>query len=113
MAVADEENCNEFVEAEALIWNHTFKFINSMALKCAVELGIPDIIHNHGKPITLPHLINALNPSINKPKSNCLHRLMRILTRTGFFITVQTLEDEQTKPTGSPRRPVSSSEAGR
>lgn len=93
MAIANEENCIEILEAESHIWNHTFKFVNSMALKCAVELGLPDIIHSHGKPITLPHLIKAINPSITKPKSNCLRRLMRILTRSGFFITV---EDEQT-----------------
>ncbi|KAI3989342.1 hypothetical protein MKX01_026925 [Papaver californicum] len=32
-----------------------------MSLKCAVGLGIPDIIHKHGKPITLNELAEALS----------------------------------------------------
>jgi len=54
-----------------------------MSLKCAVELGIPDAIHNHGKPITLPELLSAL--SISPAKATHMRRLMRMLTHSGIF----------------------------
>ncbi|CAN1229603.1 Chavicol O-methyltransferase [Linum grandiflorum] len=50
-----------------------------MALKSAVELQIPDIIHqNNQKSTTIPQLISSLN--IHPSKSTHLERLMRILT---------------------------------
>ncbi|OMO52163.1 O-methyltransferase, family 2, partial [Corchorus capsularis] len=54
-----------------------------MSLKCAVELEIPDIIHNHGQPITISELALAL--SIHPKKVQSLYRLMRILVHSGFF----------------------------
>ena len=47
------ESSKALLEAQSHLWSHTFRFINSMALKCAVELGIPDIIHKHNKPCLL------------------------------------------------------------
>ncbi|KAK6120694.1 hypothetical protein DH2020_045557 [Rehmannia glutinosa] len=85
------ESTHELLDAHAHVWNHIFNFINSMSLKCAIELGIPDIIHKHGKPITLSQLVNAL--PINKQKSNCLARLMRILIHSKFFVKVKISED--------------------
>ncbi|KAM3247441.1 hypothetical protein P3L10_009208 [Capsicum annuum] len=71
---------------QAHIWNHAFSYINSMSLKCAIQLGIPDIIHNHGRAMTLSDLVNAL-PIDDKSKGlDCVYRLMRILTHAGFFI---------------------------
>ncbi|KAF4368583.1 hypothetical protein F8388_018707 [Cannabis sativa] len=68
-----------------------------MSLKCAVELGIPDIINNHGKPMTISQLTLAL--LINKNKSHCLYRLMRLLTHSGFFtlekIKIKGEEEEE------------------
>ncbi|KAM6567715.1 hypothetical protein CsatA_026843 [Cannabis sativa] len=81
--VVNEENNTKLLRAQAHIWNHIFNFINSMFLKCAVELGIPDIINNHGKPMTISQLTLAL--PINKNKSHCLYRLMRLLIHSGFF----------------------------
>ena len=39
------------LKGQAEIWQHLFGFVDSMALKCAVELRIADIIHSHGDPI--------------------------------------------------------------
>nr|GME21110.1 trans-resveratrol di-O-methyltransferase-like [Ipomoea batatas] len=75
---------DEIVRAETHIRNHILNFINTCSLKCAVELGIPDVIHKHGGPITLEELVDAL--AINKAKANHLGRLMRLLTRSGFFV---------------------------
>ncbi|KAJ6744914.1 O-METHYLTRANSFERASE [Salix purpurea] len=74
----------ELLQAQAHVWNHIFNFINSMSLKCAVELGIPDIIHNHGKPMTLSELVAVL--PIHPTKAPFVYRLMRILVHSGFFV---------------------------
>ncbi|KAF4397146.1 hypothetical protein G4B88_008992 [Cannabis sativa] len=86
--VVNEDNNTKLLRAQAHIWNHIFNFINSMSLKCAVELGIPDIVNNHGKPMTISQLTLAL--PINKNKSHCLYRLMRLLTHSGFFALEKT-----------------------
>ncbi|XP_021893947.1 trans-resveratrol di-O-methyltransferase-like [Carica papaya] len=74
---------NELLKAQANVWNHIFSFIHSACLKCAVELGILDIIHNYAKPITDQQIISAL--PINPSKADGVHRLMRILVNSGFF----------------------------
>ncbi|OMO76332.1 O-methyltransferase, family 2 [Corchorus capsularis] len=78
----------EAFQAQAHVYKHIFNFISSMSLKSAVELGIPDIIHNHGGPITLSELVEALN--IDPTKASCIYRLMRILVHSGFF----TIDEE-------------------
>ncbi|XP_019193592.1 PREDICTED: trans-resveratrol di-O-methyltransferase-like [Ipomoea nil] len=80
----DLQEMDEILLDQTHIWNQIFHFINSASLKCAVELGIPDIIHSHGRPITLQQLVDALH--INKAKAHHLGRLMRVLTRSGFFL---------------------------
>ncbi|KAK6120695.1 hypothetical protein DH2020_045558 [Rehmannia glutinosa] len=85
------ESTHELLDAQAHVWNHIFSFINSMSLNCAIELGIPDIINEHGKPMTLSQLVNAL--PINKLKSDGLCRLMCILTHSKFFIKAKISED--------------------
>ncbi|KAE8702122.1 8-hydroxyquercetin 8-O-methyltransferase [Hibiscus syriacus] len=80
----DKGSVNELLQAHAHVWNYIFNFINSMSLKCAVDLGIPDIIHNHGKPMTVTELVAAL-PTLNPTKACNMYRLMRILVHSGFF----------------------------
>ncbi|KAE8669904.1 Trans-resveratrol di-O-methyltransferase [Hibiscus syriacus] len=88
---AKGENVSELLEAQAHVWNHIFSFINSMSLKCAIDLGIPDIIQNHGKPMTITELVAAL-PKLNPTKACHISRLMRILVHSGFFAK-QKLDD--------------------
>lgn len=85
---------SELLEAQAHIWNHTFKYINSMSLKCAVELGIPDIIHSHGQPMRLSNLLAALH-IIQPHKAQCLKRLMRLLVHSGFFSQIHGDNNDQ------------------
>ena len=80
---AGEHGSELLLAAQAHIWNHLFNFINSMSLKCAIELGIPDIIHNNGKPMTLSELTAALQ--IHPTKASNICRLMRILNHSDFF----------------------------
>lgn len=63
-----------------------------MCLKCAIDLGIPDIFHKHGRSITLSELIKALN--INQSKSHYIDRVMRVLVHAKFFSNV-LISDEQ------------------
>ncbi|KAF4351988.1 trans-resveratrol di-O-methyltransferase [Cannabis sativa] len=86
-------SCRELVEAQELIYNCSLSHIKPMSLKCAIELGIPDIIHNHGQPITLSKLISSL--PIHPSKAHCIHRLMRILVHFGFFTTQLLLPQQQ------------------
>ncbi|KAK7260610.1 hypothetical protein RIF29_26807 [Crotalaria pallida] len=78
-----EHDANKLLRAQSQVWNHIFGFINSMSLKCAVDLGIPDVIHNYGKPMPLSQLVASL--SINPSKTSCIRRLMRLLIHFGFF----------------------------
>ncbi|XP_059306782.1 trans-resveratrol di-O-methyltransferase-like [Lycium ferocissimum] len=87
------DETSEVLAAQAHIANHVFNYINSMSLKCAIQLGIPDIIHSHGRAMTLSDLVNAL--SINKSKGqDCIYRLMRILIHAGFFIQTKSNEEQ-------------------
>ncbi|CAJ1970735.1 unnamed protein product [Sphenostylis stenocarpa] len=79
----NEEHAAKLLRAQSHIWNHVFSFINSMSLKCTVDLGIPDIIHNYGQPMPLSNLIASL--PINSSKTHFIHRLMRIMIHSGFF----------------------------
>ncbi|KAK4438745.1 8-hydroxyquercetin 8-O-methyltransferase [Sesamum alatum] len=88
-----EQSSHELLDAQSHVWNYIFKFINSILLKCATELGIPDTIHKHGKPMTLAKLINAL--PINKAKSHYFYHLMRILVHSEFFVKVNISDDDE------------------
>ncbi|KAF8369515.1 hypothetical protein HHK36_032467 [Tetracentron sinense] len=65
-----------------------------MSLKCALQLGIPDIIHHHGRPITLSELLTAL--AISSTKTDSLWRLMRILVHSGFIARGTNRNEEET-----------------
>ncbi|KAK9150023.1 hypothetical protein Syun_008332 [Stephania yunnanensis] len=80
MATEDHE---ESLQGQAEIWDCMFAFADSMALRCALELRIPDIIHSHNRPITLPEIIKHIpSPS---PDPTCLSRIMRLLVRKRVF----------------------------
>ncbi|KAK9267078.1 hypothetical protein L1049_009496 [Liquidambar formosana] len=87
------QGASELFQAQAHLYNHVFSFINSMSLKCAVHLGIPDIIHRHGQPITLSELVSALQ--VPPTKTSFVHRLMRILVHSGIFARIKNEKQEE------------------
>ncbi|KAJ0444807.1 putative O-methyltransferase domain, plant methyltransferase dimerization [Helianthus annuus] len=89
MALQKGEPSKELIDSQAHIWNHIFSFINSMSLKCAVQLQIPDIINRHGSPMLLSELVKALG--INRERTPFVYRLMRILVHSGFFVKQSVL----------------------
>ncbi|KAK2434428.1 putative O-methyltransferase [Trifolium repens] len=91
MGSQSEDHIEKLLQAQTKVFNHIFSFINSMSLKCAIELSIPDIIQNYGKPIPLSQLIAKL--PIHPSKTGDVYRLMRVLTHSGFFnVTKNDLE---------------------
>lgn len=87
----EDINLEEEVEAQGNVWNHTFSFITSMTLKCAVELGIPDAIHSHGGPTPLSELAAML--AIPPRRIAALRRLMRTLVNSGCFAIAKDIGD--------------------
>ncbi|KAL5102267.1 hypothetical protein RYX36_006594 [Vicia faba] len=63
-----------------------------MSLKCAVDLGIPDIIRNYGQAMSLSKLISSL--PIDPSKQPYIYRLMRIMTHSGFFSQQNVTDNE-------------------
>ncbi|RCV16940.1 hypothetical protein SETIT_3G178900v2 [Setaria italica] len=71
------------LDAQVQLWHHTFGYVKSMALKTALDLHIPDTIHQHGGSATLPQIVTEV--TLHPSKIPCLRRLMRVLTVTGVF----------------------------
>ncbi|KAK4403533.1 Trans-resveratrol di-O-methyltransferase [Sesamum angolense] len=85
METIKQEPSSELLEAEAHIWNQVLNYVNSMSLKCVTELGIPDIIHKHGRPMSHTELVDAL-PGVDRAKADHMRRLMRMVVHSGFFV---------------------------
>ncbi|KAJ8634018.1 hypothetical protein MRB53_027354 [Persea americana] len=83
------------MHAQAQIWKNIYGFAESLTLKCAVELGVPDILHKHGKPMILSE-IDAGEPSIPSPSMDRLHRIMRFLVHMKLFNVVDGPEEKYT-----------------
>ena len=87
------QGSSESFQAQSHLYKHVFSYISSMSLKCAIQLGIPDIINNHAQPITLPELVSALK--IRPEKIVFVHRLMRLLVHSGLFVATKTRRNQE------------------
>lgn len=75
---------DESLRGQDQIWKYLFSFGDSMAVKCAIELRIPDIIHSHKGPITLSQIASSIADAPS-PNLSYLNRVMRLLVRRGIF----------------------------
>ncbi|XP_054811301.1 probable O-methyltransferase 3 [Prosopis cineraria] len=91
METRDRSQASILLGAQICTWNLIFSFINSVSVKCAVDLGIPDIIHNHGRPMPLSELIISL--PIHASKATFVPRLMRLFVHNGLFSQQQVPEN--------------------
>ncbi|KAK8564362.1 hypothetical protein V6N12_036487 [Hibiscus sabdariffa] len=66
--------------AEVDIWNYVFGHAKMAVVKCAIELGVADVIQNHGSPMPLSDLAAALRCEPSR-----LHRIMRFLVHFQVF----------------------------
>lgn len=69
--------------AEAELWCHAFSYLKSMALQCAIKLGIPNAIHRCGGTASLPELHAALPVAVSKRP--CVSRIMTFLAASRIF----------------------------
>ncbi|XP_038704877.1 (R,S)-reticuline 7-O-methyltransferase-like [Tripterygium wilfordii] len=77
------EGEEELVIGQAEVWQLMHGYVDSMVIKRAVELGIPDIIHRNGGPISLSQLASGIDaPRVD---SAYLVRIMRYLVRRQVF----------------------------
>lgn len=89
--MASPQQQEDLVTGQAAVFACIFGYIDTMALRCAVKLGIPDIISSHGGPISL----TQLSKSIDHPSIDCcrLSRVMTILVRRGIFTATPSNSD--------------------
>ncbi|RDX70079.1 Trans-resveratrol di-O-methyltransferase, partial [Mucuna pruriens] len=86
-----KEHVTKLLPAYTHVDDHSLRFINSMTLKCAIDLSIPDVVHKYGQPMPLSQLIASL--PIHPSKACFIHRLMRILTHSAQ--SYGRIEEEQ------------------
>ncbi|XBH73984.1 hypothetical protein VPH35_101015 [Triticum aestivum] len=79
-----KQSSQDLLEAQVDLWHHSLGFVKSMALKCAMELQIPNTIQHHGGAMTLSEL--ATKTGIHPSKLPPLRGLMRVLTVSGIFV---------------------------
>ncbi|KAK3404643.1 hypothetical protein EUGRSUZ_K00950 [Eucalyptus grandis] len=75
---------DEPLSGQVQVWKLMYAYVDSMALNCAVELRIPDIIHSlGGGPVTLAQIASHIpSPSV---KTCVLGRIMTPLVRKNIF----------------------------
>ncbi|XP_058736454.1 isoflavone-7-O-methyltransferase 9-like [Vicia villosa] len=87
---------SEIFHGQNQLYKHMYGMLDSMCLKWCIEMNIPTIIHNHGKPISLSDLVSTLQ--VPSTKFGNVQRLMRYLAHNGIFeiiITNQELENKE------------------
>uniref|UniRef100_A0ACD5TXY7 Uncharacterized protein n=1 Tax=Avena sativa TaxID=4498 RepID=A0ACD5TXY7_AVESA len=73
----------QLIQAQADLWRHSLCYFTPMALRCAVQLGIPTAIHRLGGTASLSDLVAAL--SLPPSKTPYLSRIMRLLVTSGVM----------------------------
>ncbi|CAN6203427.1 unnamed protein product [Urochloa humidicola] len=81
----------ELLQAEAELWCHALGYLKSMALQCAIKIGIPNAIHRCGGAASLPELHAAI--PVAASKRPCLSRIMTFLAASGIFAVETTPAD--------------------
>ncbi|EER90244.1 5-pentadecatrienyl resorcinol O-methyltransferase-like [Sorghum bicolor] len=87
MALLDEYNSQELLQAQLQLWHQALGIFKPVALALALDLHIPDAIHRLGGAATLPQIL--LEAGINPCKLHDLCRIMRVLTFSGIFSVKQ------------------------
>ncbi|KAM3334355.1 hypothetical protein ACQJBY_029025 [Aegilops geniculata] len=73
----------QLVQAQADLWRHSLTYLTSMALRCAIQLGVPTAIHRLGGAASPPDLAAAL--SLPPFKAPFLGRLLRLLATSNVL----------------------------
>ncbi|KAH9313415.1 hypothetical protein KI387_044049 [Taxus chinensis] len=89
------ESEEEELSGQAEAWRFTFAFVDSLAVKSAVLLGIPDIIARQAPNATLSLSQIAAHLPSEKPDLNCLFRILRFLVAKKFFRAETAMSTEE------------------
>jgi acetylserotonin O-methyltransferase, plant len=81
----------DMLVALAELHSHMIGYVKSMALKCAVDLGIPNAIHRCGGAATLADI--ATHTAVHPAKVRGLQRVMELLCTSGIFFSSTAGED--------------------
>ncbi|GJN10165.1 hypothetical protein PR202_ga28234 [Eleusine coracana subsp. coracana] len=81
----DVQSPEDLIHAQYLVFHHCFSYVKSMALKCAVDLGISDAIHSRGCSATLSEIVAGT--WINASRMPYVQRLMHFLSISGVFVS--------------------------
>ncbi|KAK4403522.1 Acetylserotonin O-methyltransferase [Sesamum angolense] len=71
---------DEEAQARVDVWKYAYGFDAMRVVKCVIELGLPNVLENHGSPMTLSQLSSA----VGCPETS-LYRILRFLTHNGIF----------------------------
>jgi hypothetical protein len=85
---------DDMLQAQLELYHHSLAYVKSMALRAAIDLGIPEAIQSSGGAATLSDL--AGKTGIHPTKLSNLRRLMRVLTTSGILATYEPAESETT-----------------
>ncbi|KAJ9190569.1 hypothetical protein P3X46_001756 [Hevea brasiliensis] len=77
----------EVLRGQATIWQCIFGFVDGMALKRVLPLGIHNIINSHGRPLSLSSIAKATNHS--SLDTDRLSRVMTLLIRREIFSSIE------------------------
>lgn len=81
-----EDADEQLLQGKAKILNLSLAFTHSFALKSAVELRIADIIHSHGKPMSLSQIASNIDSTTTSSLNlTNLERLMQVLVWNNIF----------------------------
>ncbi|XP_058736455.1 isoflavone-7-O-methyltransferase 9-like [Vicia villosa] len=86
---------SEILKGQVQLYRYIYGLLDSMCLKWCIEMNIPNIIHDHAKPISLSDLVSVLK--VPSTKFGNVQRLMRYLAHNGIFeiITNQEIENKE------------------
>ncbi|GJN15589.1 hypothetical protein PR202_gb02513 [Eleusine coracana subsp. coracana] len=76
---------DELLQAQAELWCHGLAYLKSIALQCAIKIGIPTAIHRCGGAASLPELHASSLIPVPASKQPCLSRVMKLLAASGIF----------------------------
>ncbi|XP_020082987.1 (R,S)-reticuline 7-O-methyltransferase-like [Ananas comosus] len=95
-----EEEHNLDLEGQIRAWQATMAMVYTMSLRCAVELGIPDIVNGAARaPLSVSRIAALLSPTPPRDHS-ALHRLLRFLAHKGVF--AERIDPSTGEPTYAP-----------
>jgi hypothetical protein len=83
--MAKSEVDYEAIQSQAIIFKSLSGIAHNMAIKCAVDLRLADILHSHENPITLSQLASSIDSPTTPPDISILKRVMRLLVCDKIF----------------------------